>query len=469
MNKAISNTIYLGVPIILFCIIRFGFGFDGLYGQDPYEYFQYAIKIKAWILTGSHPGVYHWPFWYPILGGLVSMILANPSFSLQLVSILSLVGCLYYLAKIIELLYGKHGNVTKLYLFLFFVFSPFVFRLSVTVMSDLCSVALLIAGMYHCLKFEKLNRHKHIVFAAFLFAMATMTRYAMFVAAFPVLLIVGIGWIKKPKALLYFIFVLIAGLIPLIPHLILRSEAPSELGYELGWTPLNFFRKSFLTPEGAVFYKTNNLIYALLGVFHPRYLFIGLVFLIPTLWQFRLKRGVVLVILAYLFYALFLAGIHTQNSRFLLPLCALGIVLLFPGFRILWQKLHQKLKWIMVPILLAFQITLCVLSFKTLYVRNQVEQEITQFIDSKYPNSTIYSMDIDLSIQYRGKKRNIKNIYTEAYQEFETNALLLINPSKFEKQWEGMNPMKNINKVKEEYHLKNIRTFQQGWELHVIE
>ena len=42
-------------------LVRFLYGFDGAFGQDPYEYLRYTDALKNWMVNGTHPGDYFWP------------------------------------------------------------------------------------------------------------------------------------------------------------------------------------------------------------------------------------------------------------------------------------------------------------------------------------------------------------------------------------------------------------------------
>jgi len=61
----------LAVLFALALAVRLAFrlatGFDGLYGQDPYSYHDYAIELRAALGAGHAPPPYFWPLGYPLL------------------------------------------------------------------------------------------------------------------------------------------------------------------------------------------------------------------------------------------------------------------------------------------------------------------------------------------------------------------------------------------------------------------
>jgi hypothetical protein len=98
----------LFIPVFAFIGLRI-LGFDGLYGQDSYEYLRYSIEIKKFFLTGIHPGHSYWTAGFPILAALFSFLFPA-NLSIQLVSFLSLYGVLYFTWRLIMLLYKEHSN-----------------------------------------------------------------------------------------------------------------------------------------------------------------------------------------------------------------------------------------------------------------------------------------------------------------------------------------------------------------------
>src|SRR5579883_1529147 len=89
---------------IIFLLLTFAFTiivhFNGLYGQDSYEYLRYTYRLVWFVRTGNPPGDFYWPLLYPVVGAVLSII-QKPVFALQLISMLSLVGAAFYLKKIL--------------------------------------------------------------------------------------------------------------------------------------------------------------------------------------------------------------------------------------------------------------------------------------------------------------------------------------------------------------------------------
>ena len=154
MKKDYTVLILFFIPILFWLIIYWGYGFDGLYGQDSYEYLRYANAIRNFILTGENPGDYFWPLYYPIFGAIVSLVIKNTVISLQLISVLSLSVSSIYLYKLMLLVFPFKKKITALYTILFFIFSPFVIRSSMIIMSDILATCFIILTVYNFYKFK---------------------------------------------------------------------------------------------------------------------------------------------------------------------------------------------------------------------------------------------------------------------------------------------------------------------------
>src|SRR5436305_3292059 len=76
----------LAVPTIAIAVAR---GFDGLYGQDPYAYFDYGTQsVRQSILHLSPFEAFFWPPGYPLLVALASLLIGPLPLAGQAVSLL---------------------------------------------------------------------------------------------------------------------------------------------------------------------------------------------------------------------------------------------------------------------------------------------------------------------------------------------------------------------------------------------
>src|SRR5438132_5546560 len=63
-------------------------GFDGLYGQDAYAYFDYAtVSVRRSIMSGAPLEAFFWPPGYPLLVALASLAIGPSALAGQVVSL----------------------------------------------------------------------------------------------------------------------------------------------------------------------------------------------------------------------------------------------------------------------------------------------------------------------------------------------------------------------------------------------
>ncbi|MGB1319088.1 MAG: hypothetical protein ACPG5W_12800, partial [Flavobacteriales bacterium] len=141
------------VPIIGWLIVRFGFNFNGLYGQDAYAYLLHAREWKAFFLGGETPRTFFWPPNYSIIGALLSLLIKTEFYSLQLVSVFSMMGLAGILNRWIKEAYPEFKARSRIALVsLGFLLSPYMFRLGMQCMSDMLAMVFLTASFYQLWK-----------------------------------------------------------------------------------------------------------------------------------------------------------------------------------------------------------------------------------------------------------------------------------------------------------------------------
>ena len=184
MFKQRNTLLLLFFGIIFFCFIRVVLSFDGLYGQDAYEYLRYTESLQHYFKTGINPGDYFWGVYYPLLGSFLTFIVGNSALALQLISFLSLLVSSVYLNKIIELIYKEKTNM--IVVFVFFSLSPIVLIHSFLVMSDMLTCALVLVSIYYFLSYLECSKKSSFLFGVAFCLLAILTRFAVVVILFPI-------------------------------------------------------------------------------------------------------------------------------------------------------------------------------------------------------------------------------------------------------------------------------------------
>jgi hypothetical protein len=456
-------------PFLILLFVRFGLHFNGLYGQDAFEYLRYAGRLKEFISGGKLPGDYFWPVGYPFYGALLSFIFRDVSFSLQFISTAALVGTLIYGRKILELFYPERKG-TDFYLFIFICLSPLVLRSSLICMSDAGAMFFITAFFYHAFKFREDGKGIHLVLLFLFAANAFMFRYVSLV-----LLVIPSLFIFRKLMQAKYIPHLLAGILVFVlfvlPHLWIRSSDPAAfLQHEWlkEWSPINYFHSSFLTLDGEHNYLLPNIVFSIAELFHPGYFIAGILFLFFLFRKEQLRSEEKIIFSSVLVYLLFISGMPLQNQRFYLLTLPVFILACFRGFSFIFEKLKNS--WISILFIggIAIQGIIFVFGFRLVYARNQLERSIKEWIVTNTTQKTIYSFDMDVSLKSGGLDRHFYNLWEKKYDSFEPNSLVLFNPTAFEKQWAGKNPMINWENLKKEKQMVLLESFPEGWELYEI-
>lgn len=453
--------------ILLFIFIRFILGFDGLYGQDAYEYLRYTEALKKFMLNGTSPGDYFWGIYYPIMGSLLSLITNNSAMALQLISFVSLFIVVVLVEKIIATIYIVKTN--KIIPFLFVGLSPILLTMSFLVMSDMMASCLILASFYYFIQYVENKKEHHFLIGIGLSTIAILTRYVEVLIVFPILIYVLIALIKNRKFKSIFLAILIFGLI-CMPHFLIRSNDSLKFinhSWLTTWNITNLFQNHFETVDGIAQYEYINLVYCLFPFYYIYFFVFGGIIILFALFFNRTKvtKYQWLLLSTIAIYVIFIGGISFQNNRFLIPVIPLILVVFYPSLQKLFQK-NNSVYYLLLPIIL-IQLYYFKNYGQLYYTRNKLEQQVCQIL-KPYEGNTLYSFDIDIALQ--GRKMNFKfhNLFLEQFTSFEKNALVLVNENNLEQQWIGKNPFINWNKIKNTCLLKKMKQINSDWTLYQI-
>ncbi len=370
---------WAAILFVLALIVRaaglLGQGFDGLYGQDAYSYFTYAVgPLKTALLHFQPPPPYFWPPGYPLLIALGSLLFGASPLVGQWVSLLagSLVTVLTYaLAR--EVAGGLNGadelRWAPVVAGLVTVFHPQLWQSSVVVMSDTVSLAAGTLGAWALARYARSDRARWLALSAAALAYAMATRWAYALEAIPcavygVYLLVSRAKGRRAETTRGAIGATLSGgavLAALIgPGLLSRSPAAPAFTGDLevySWSPLNFFRRQFTTIDGLLSYRLPNGLYYALSPGHPDFFTPLLaVLLAPGLWLlWRRRRAMPLVLL--LAWPVMILGFHAgapwQNFRFTLAALPPLAVLVGLGAAQVAAWLGPARNWIALGLVMA--------------------------------------------------------------------------------------------------------------------
>ena len=472
-----------GNPLFLCCLFIFLFdifliiisGFNGLFGQDSFEY----LKILRGYSDDKIPySVF--PGFYPTMGFLFTLVIANDIFSLQIISVLSLLFAIVYLHKILNFLYPQESKKV-LYIFLIFVVSPYVLRFSLIAMSDMLNIFLCLGFIYHSFQFRKNIELKDLIILSVFGAMAIYTRYASaIIIAIPAFIIIQ-TIIKVKKYTLLLVPVIILSIVS-IPELIIRQRflfwdtknGAADLAYfyvPQQWSFINYFKKDFYNIDGWQHYSYSNILFVFQNCIHPAFIFTGLLML-PFLKKIDfIKKEILLLLAIILLYALFSAGYPYQSNRYLLLTFPLILIIFYPAWlRLIEKLLLKKALSYYIFLVISIQLFLFFYSSKLIYELNRNEKIIADRINSLPPECSIYTFSIEGALKtYNGDERELVDIYSKQISSVKKPcSYLLFNYAVFSKQFEGLNPMINFNFIQNNYKVNEVEQFDEGWTLYKI-
>lgn len=448
-------------------------GFDGLYGQDSYEYLRYTNAIQYYVTNQTHPGSFYWPILYPFLGSALGFIFGSTTFALQLISCLSFSFTCVYILKSITLLYPKSKQQFS-YILLFAMFCPFLLKMGLIVMSDALALAFVTLCVYYYIVIQNKQTKKYAYALVFIFATcAIMTRYAALFIVLPFILKSLFAALTNKKIKQLGLASVIISVV-VLPFFILQWDALFKAGsnYFLNaWSVSNFFKASFSTVDGVTSYRLPNVVYAFSVFFHPGFFFIGGILSVIWVKNYKLYISTIhkTLLICVLLYVLFLAGIPFQNPRILGLVFPLVLIILYPAFEKLVHFLTKKNSYKTVLLCCFFiQLFFFLWTFNSIWYRNILERDLVALV-KPHQGKTLYSFDIDLALKERNLNFNFKNLFKERYYNLQQGELILFYPERFTQQWKNKTPMQNWEFIKTNYFLKVIETHPEGWKLYEIQ
>jgi hypothetical protein len=347
-------------------------GFDGLYGQDAYAYFDYSTASVRQSLLHLQPlEPFFWPPGYPLLVALTSMLVGPQPLAGQLVSLL--MGALVPILTILlarELFPEDH--VLPLLAGAIAAVSGQLWQSSVVVMADTTGLALATFSAWALVRYASGRHAVWLIAASAALAYATLARWIYGIVAVPFAAYALVALLKRRATRGQ---TLVAGQSghgqPLIAAILAIGVAALILGPVVGpplfgllshpnqpapfagnfqvysWSPLNALRHDFFTADGHLEYSLPNGVYyaiapANLAFFGP----LLAVWVLVGLFAARAwPRPTSLLILGWgATVLLFHAGAPWQNFRFTLAYLPPLAILAAAGLLLAWRHLRYPLR-----------------------------------------------------------------------------------------------------------------------------
>ncbi len=343
--------------------------FDGLYGQDPYAYFDYATgPLRQSLVRLAPPPPFYWPPGYPFFIALVSFAVGARPLAGQLVSLIAggLVPVFTVLLarEIVDVRHAASGRrgavrlaadgatvstgtrqdrgsddaaIVMVIAGLVTALNGQLWQSSMVVMADTSALVLATMGASAVVRYMRGHGGGWLILASAGLAGAVATRWAYALVAIPsaVFALLALGQYRRRAVITHLLW---AGLVaaavlgpivlPAVHDLLLATDRPAHPAafatdlqvYE--WNPHNALQRTFVTADGRLSYRIPNGLYYALAPAHP-YFFTPLLawLILPGIWTLVRRHRAVpsLLILGWpaTIYA-FHAGAAWQNFRFTL-------------------------------------------------------------------------------------------------------------------------------------------------------
>jgi hypothetical protein len=351
--------------------------FDGLYGQDPYAYYDYAMGPARQSLLSLRPlPPFFWPPGYPLLVALLSLLLGPGPIAGQVVSL-----AMGAAAVVFTLLLGEEfalawgwpipgAQRSALVAGLLVACTGQLWQSSAVVMADTTGLAAATLGAWALLRYGRLHRAGWLLLASAALAAALLARWIYGLVAVPAGLYVLwllLGPQARPRrrllhgagATMTAAAILAPMLLPAIAGLWQRPGQAAPFAGTLqvySWHPLNALQREFVTTDGHLSYRLPNGLYYFLAPAH-RYYFTPLAagfVLLGVFAVLRRGRGAPAAAWTMLGWAGVVYGFHAgapwQNFRFTLAYLPPLAVLAALGFETALGWAGPR--WRLVPILL---------------------------------------------------------------------------------------------------------------------
>lgn len=460
-------------------------GFDGLYGQDSYAYYDFARELQAAAGEFRLPMPFFWPLGYPALLAIAHALFGEQPGTGQTVNILlgaGLAPLVYILTRQMKGQYGAAlaGGV------LMGVCGQ-ALQSSLVIMADIPALSwATLSAVLLWIYVDSIGDGQHtrppiLVLSTLTLALACITRWLYLLLVVPwalALLIVWKGRVRWRDS----IVAALAGSVILIPQLLYSRSNPYPVlnhAWVEGWSPANAFQAVFDNVDGHFEYVQINGVYYAQPFYDPYYLvplFTPLLLVgIVRLWHQRRFAGLGLLLGWGLLPYLFLSGIPYQNIRF--PLVVFPAVAVLAGF-----GLETGARWLanttcfrcgsIVFIALLVLGATQTFSHAETIIRDFIEHQQEDKSAARWAaaqisaSATLYTFGLTLTLRhYTGL--TIYDLYNETPETLNqkwqrgTTDYLLLNVWNIENQWTGRDPQLNYHWLRDTRGL--IRLGKKGY------
>jgi 4-amino-4-deoxy-L-arabinose transferase-like glycosyltransferase len=458
-------------------------GFDGLYGQDPFAYFDYATgAVRRSLLELEPLPPFFWPPGYPLLVGLVSLAVGPQPLAGQLVSLAS--GALVPVFTMLlarEVWPRPPGEADRdaaaasslhvpLLAGLLVALTGQLWQSSVVVMADTLGLAGATAGVWALARYGRGAALRWLLLAAALLAAATMTRWIYGIVAVPcTAFALWTAFHRRPPrtALVHAGAAALVGgavLAPVAVASVLHAVreggcfAPFAGNFQVyRWNPLGAFRSEFVTPDGRLTYeRATGLYYAAAPARWAFFTPLLAPLVLPGLWAvFRRRAAAPTLLLAGWAAVVFVfhAGAAYQNFRFTLAFLPPLAVLAAIGAEVVLGRLRGRRSFPLAVGVLAIGLGLMaaagVHTTRSLIDMKNRSLDVVRWTEARTPaGARLVTFDLTSSFRHYGTLPTVELYHQDPADlarllERDEPLYLLVDTAKMEGQWAEESPGRN--------------------------
>lgn len=512
LKRLIVAALWLIIPLAAGGLVL-SMGFDGLYGQDPFAYYDYATVDLARQLIPPPP--FFWPPGYSLLVFLVSRIIGVTPLAGQLVSLASGGLAVLFTALLARELWPHDANgntaawVAGLCAGLALATMGQLWQSSAVLMADTVGLACMTGGLWALARYVKVIRSHSpesttplhdgagfgvrstwLMLAAGSIAYAIITRYAyapLALVCTVYALFFMLRHLTLPRIAVHGLMAaLSAGIIlapVMIPALTSATDTETTFGGNFGrqfrqWDITNAVRKDFENPDGFFhFAQPNGLYYTNLVI--QDYYFVPLlaIFALPGLLVLIRSRAFgTLAYLGGVFIGLYLllVGLPQQNVRFGLAYMPSVAVLIGMGMAAILAtdtknrvptNIARMIQITAVGVFcvgLAWGVRSAVNYTQTFIARHQDNLATVRWTaDQLPPDAQLIAFGLTATVQHYTpfETYEIYNLTTDdldAIMQRDQPTYLLLDVYNVRTQWKGRTPEIHYNRLRTHYGLTEV-------------
>ncbi|HET6315014.1 MAG TPA: hypothetical protein VFG86_01050 [Chloroflexota bacterium] len=453
------------LPTLSFIALR---RFDGLYGQDSFAYYDYALgSLRSALLAGEPLPAFFWPPGFPLLVVLVSTLVGGAAG--QVTSLLTGAFVPLLTALLAREVCPERGYL-PLVAGLLVALCGQLWQSSMVVMADTTGLAMATLAAWAVARYARRQHAGWLLLASLAIALAILSRWIYGLVALPLALYVLT--LRPPAS-----HVVTAGVLTLLlltpvlgPPLIgLVSDpgAPAAFAGNLqvySWSPHNALQRQFETADGYLSYTQPNGVYyavapanlALFGPLLAPWILVGIVVALLT-WS---KRSVLLVVGWALIVYAFHAGAPWQNFRFTLAYVPPLAILLAAGLTWFGWFLFTRISVAWLALGLALMVFGGVRLVDGFIDRQQEERALVPWVESQAKaGARLLTFGPTLTFTHFSHLPTFDmSVVSDADLAPAAPTYVLVDVANLEEQWQGRRPAELFQRLRDGPGLQSLGT-----------